>query len=174
MGGKGAVSNSRRQDWRTPPDLFRWLHDIFAFTVDAAASADNALLPRFWTESNDGLAQSWQGERVFCNPPHGKVRPWVEKAIDEASAGSMGACLLVPARTEARWFTECASRLWVCFLTPRVNYVPPEGVKASGHALGSCLVLAGDLFGIEKPSPFVMRTLSAEVWQWSRGARWSA
>ena len=31
--------------WQTPPDLFNLLHSIFQFTVDAAASKSNALLP---------------------------------------------------------------------------------------------------------------------------------
>lgn len=41
----------------------------------------------------------WKGERVFCNPPWGGIRPFVELA-----ATADLACLLVPARTNCRWF----------------------------------------------------------------------
>lgn len=68
----GAALTSLREDWRTPRDLFASLHREFNFTVDAAATPANALLPRFWTRENDAFAQDWRGERVFCNPPYGR------------------------------------------------------------------------------------------------------
>lgn len=35
-----------------------------------------------------GLAQSWRGETVFCNPPYGRdLAKWVAKAHAEVSAG---------------------------------------------------------------------------------------
>ena len=51
-------------DRATPPEVFGPLHERFGFTVDVAASAANAKCQRFWTCEDDGLAQSWAGERV--------------------------------------------------------------------------------------------------------------
>lgn len=80
-----------KDDWETPADLFAELHKEFNFTLDAAASDTNHKLPRYYTEADDGLAHSWEGERVFVNPPYSrrtKTNPgqeaWIEKAYSEA------------------------------------------------------------------------------------------
>jgi len=52
----------------------------------------------------DGLARSWVGHRVFCNPPYGRgVGRWLEKA-GEADI----AVFLLPARTDTAWWHEQA------------------------------------------------------------------
>lgn len=86
----------RKQDRRTPRDFFLMLHEEYDFTLDGAATAENALLLKFSTETNP---LSWRGERVFCNPPWGNIPPF----IDLASKADF-ACLLVPARVNAKWF----------------------------------------------------------------------
>ncbi len=86
----------RKQDRRTPRAFFEKLNGRFGFTLDGAATAENALLPRFSTEQ---APVSWEGERVFCNPPWSDVRPFVELAPTAKVA-----CLLVPARTNCKWF----------------------------------------------------------------------
>lgn len=43
--------------WRTPQRLYSNLHREFTFTVDAAASDQNALPPNYWTEETDSLSQ---------------------------------------------------------------------------------------------------------------------
>ncbi len=88
----------------TPPELFAALNARFRFTVDAAAIASNAKLPRYWTPEDDGLAQDWIGDRVWCNPPFSNLEPWVRKA---ASACAEVTVLLLPAnRTELGWWQE--------------------------------------------------------------------
>lgn len=62
-----------------------------------------------YTRAEDGKAQAWRG-RVFMNPPYGKsgpdrIDPWIEKVIAEYQARRVSeAVLLVPARTDTRWF----------------------------------------------------------------------
>lgn len=99
-------------DRALPPEAFAKLNERFDFTVDAAASAHNAKLPRYYTIENSGLLASWAGERVYCNPPYSDLRPWVEKAWSEgggssgcsAAPGEPDRTKLVarPDRTEAR------------------------------------------------------------------------
>lgn len=75
--------NGNGREWATPPEIFGPLHAEFNFTLDACAAVENAKLPRFYTEAQDGLAQSWAGERVFMNPPYGReIYPWTRKARD--------------------------------------------------------------------------------------------
>ena len=85
---------------------FASLHARFGFTVDAAATADNARLPRYWTAQNDALRQNWAFERVWCNPPHSQplLERFVSKALDECNVADL-IVMLVPAnRTEQKWW----------------------------------------------------------------------
>ena len=88
---------ARDQRWTTPRDFFERLHARFGFTMDGAAEDGNALLPRYVTHTD--LFVTWDGERVFCNPPWSRIRDFVELAAQADLA-----VLLVPARTNARWF----------------------------------------------------------------------
>jgi hypothetical protein len=91
-------------DWQTPPDLFQGLDAEFGFELDVAASVDNALCPRFFTEQDDGLAQSWAPARCWMNPPYsrGVTGRWMEKAYRESLQGAL-VVALVPVRSDARW-----------------------------------------------------------------------
>lgn len=94
-------------DRRTPDELFADLHQEFGFTLDAAASAENAKLPHYFDLERDGLASSWKGERVWCNPPYSRVAPWVAKAWHEMENGCELVVMLLPAnRTEQRFWQE--------------------------------------------------------------------
>ena len=104
--------SSEKQDWTTPRDLFDRLNEKYNFTLDAAANKDNALLPNFFGEGStiheDGLSASWEGHRVFCNPPYGRVlaKKWVYKSFFEYMVHDTEVCLLLPARTDTKWFHE--------------------------------------------------------------------
>src|SRR6185369_13955822 len=67
---------------------FAPLQERFKFTIDAAATPENAKLPRYWTAEDDSLQQCWADERVWCNPPYSNIRPWVEKAFAETFTGT--------------------------------------------------------------------------------------
>ena len=87
---------ARKQTWTTPRELFDSLNRRYLFTLDGAASAENALLPNY---SSLVEPKPWKGEHVFCNPPWSNIPPFVELA-----ATADIAVLLVPARTNSRWF----------------------------------------------------------------------
>lgn len=93
-------------DRALPPEEFAKLHRRFGFTVDAAASAHNAKLPRFFSEEVDGLKQPWAGERVYCNPPYSSIRPWVQKAWDTGYVADLIVMLLPANRTEQGWWQD--------------------------------------------------------------------
>jgi phage N-6-adenine-methyltransferase len=92
-------------DRQTTPELFDPLNEKFGFTVDVAASELNKKCDRYYTIEDDGLAQSWAGEVVWCNPPYSDIQAWVVKAWAETEAKAI--VMLLPAnRTEQGWWQD--------------------------------------------------------------------
>ena len=83
-----ALFSSARMDWATPQAFFDALDAEFRFTLDPCASAAN-------------------GETVFCNPPYGRtIYDWVFKCWREARKPRTTVVMLIPARTDTRYFHE--------------------------------------------------------------------
>lgn len=104
-----AMFSSGKDDWETPAALFRKLDDEFHFTLDACATDQNHKCPRYYTREQNGLAQDWSGETVFCNPPYsrtGNQDAWVEKAFRESKKPGTTVVLLIPARTDTARFHD--------------------------------------------------------------------
>ena len=99
-------------DRRTPPEVFEPLNRIFQFTLDPCTDSENHLgLSKFYTKEQDGLKQSWAGEKVFCNPPYsrGSIMPWEGKSYTETDAFT---CLLVPNDSSTEWWQFADSISW--------------------------------------------------------------
>lgn len=95
--------SSATAEWSTPFDLFHRLDTEFGFTLDVCASAENHKVRRYFDLETDGLKQSWDGERWWCNPPYGRgISAWTTKAR-LSSPQSVGVMLL-PARTDTKWW----------------------------------------------------------------------
>ena len=88
--------------WETPQDFFDKLNEEFCFQTDVCALPENAKCPKFYTPEDDGLSKNWGGT-CWCNPPYGrKIGEWIKKA-SEAKATVV---MLLPARTDTKWFHE--------------------------------------------------------------------
>ncbi len=110
-------------EWETPPELFSGLNAVFHFTLDAAATPDNAKCEKFFTAEDNALEQSWAGETVWCNPPYGRcINAWVKKAWEESREPSTKVVMLLPARTDTAWFHDYAMKGCVKFLRGRVRF----------------------------------------------------
>lgn len=116
----------------TPHGLFHRLDAEFRFTLDVCATAKNAKCQRFYTESDDGLTSTWEGERAWCNPPFSDIGAWVDKAN---SSGSDIVVMLVPStRTEQEWwqrlvepFRDKGQGLSTRFLSGRQHFLENGG-----------------------------------------------
>lgn len=127
--GKG-----RQQNWRTPRDMFDQLHAEFGFTMDGASEPGNGLLARASTAESP---IDWAGQRVFCNPPWSNIRPFVE----QAPAANL-AVLLVPARTNAKWFHRALELgALVRFFPKRPKFELPERTGPGHNSPVDCLLL---------------------------------
>jgi len=99
--------SSETNIWSTPKDFFNKLNDEFHFTLDPCANKDNAKCNKYFTEEQNGLVQDWNGETVFCNPPYGKqLYNWVKKCYDESRSRNTTVVMLIPVRTDTRYFHE--------------------------------------------------------------------
>ncbi|MGJ0510233.1 MAG: DNA N-6-adenine-methyltransferase [Methylocystis sp.] len=140
------------------PEYFEPLHAEFGFTIDAAASESNAVLPTFWTREDDALGQRWVSHRVWCNPPYSDLRPWVRKAWSEMNRGCALIVMLVPAnRCEQGWWQEevepfrdgksslLSSRLTTRFLPTRWRFKWPASrvvpIKGDRPPFGCVLLI---------------------------------
>jgi len=121
---RAATVPSGRVVWRTPEPLYRALDQEFAFTLDAAADDGNSVCDRFFDAERDALAQSWAGERVFCNPPYGRALDrWLAKAVVEAQEHGATIVMLLPARTGNAWFhRHVLPHAEIRFLRGRQNF----------------------------------------------------
>lgn len=124
-----ALFSSDHSEWRTPPHIFKRYNDRYQFTLDAAASKENTLCSRFYDKEMDSLSQSWDDDRIWCNPPYGRdLCRWIEKA---ALCKAPVVCMLLPARTDTKWF-----HLW-CYQRPRVQIDLIAGRLKFGDAKNS-------------------------------------
>jgi len=115
-------------EWGTPQEFFDELNREFDFTLDPCASHENAKCERYFTKDEDGLAQSWAGERVFMNPPYGnQASNWIAKAYFESQYAEVVVALL-PARTDTRWFHDFVyGKAEIRFVKGRLKFVAPDG-----------------------------------------------
>jgi hypothetical protein len=87
--------SSATDRWATPRHVYDALNEEFGFDFDPCPldGTDNGLATLF---------VSWQGRRVFCNPPYGPgIAEWIRRGLEAELA-----VFLIPARTDTRWFHE--------------------------------------------------------------------
>ena len=99
--------SSKTDQWATPTETFAELDAEFHFDLDPCADADNHKCERYFTKEINGLSQNWGGCNVFCNPPYGRqIGEWVKKAYEESRKPNTLVVMLIPARTDTKWFHD--------------------------------------------------------------------
>lgn len=150
VGRRSAVDGI--DDRETAPYVFDPLHARFGFTLDAAAASHNAKCERYFSREDDGLAQSWAGESVWCNPPYSDVPAWVRKAWLEQSQCRAIVMLLPANRTEQPWWQHMVepyrdrpgSPLRVEFIAGRLRFTAPGQSRLEPNnrpPFGCCLLI---------------------------------
>lgn len=102
-----ALFSSSTDEWATPQWLYDSLNEELGFTLDPCALPSNAKCEKYFTPQDNGLLQDWGGEIVFCNPPYGKaIANWVRKCSEESKKPNTTTVMLIPARTDTRYFHD--------------------------------------------------------------------
>lgn len=138
----GAAYMSNRMDWETPTDLFAKLDNEFHFTLDAASSETNHKCAKYYTQEDSAFNHERQGETVFCNPPYGRaIADWVRKCSKEASRKNTTVVMLIPARTDTKWFHDyILNRAEIRFLKGRLKF-ETDGIPGGPAPFPSMVVV---------------------------------
>jgi phage N-6-adenine-methyltransferase len=127
-----ALFTSDRQDWETPPDLFKRYDDKYRFTLDVCATPENAKCREFISPEVNGLLWDWTEYRCWMNPPYGReIGQWVRKAYIESTKGAFVVALL-PARTDTAWWHN-----WVIGPNPQHPYAQVEYLRGRIKFVGA-------------------------------------
>ena len=161
------IHSSNRQNWRTPPELFDRLNDVFNFKVDLASDGDNALCERYYTPFEDSLAQPWHKETKWqwLNPPYGRdLSLWMTKAAVEASKGAR-VVVLAFSCTDTQWFRtawDASREIW--FFSKRIKFIDPDDpdAKRTPAPKGSALYVFDGL--AEQPPKVRLCGLYGDGW----------
>lgn len=115
-------SDTRREDWGTPRELFGTLAKEHNFVIDLCANKDNALCDRYIDEHTDifsSAAMSIAAEAkrgadalhpyAWINPPYkrnGKTGLFVSRAVEICNEVGLGLVALIPASVGSVWWRE--------------------------------------------------------------------
>jgi phage N-6-adenine-methyltransferase len=160
-----------KQDYGTPAPLLMAVCDrlkVSEFSFDFAASDENAVAGRYYTQASDALGPNrpWAAMCLapdigygqgftwgWLNPPFADIAPWVEKAAREAALG-LHLAMLIPASVGANWWKAWVEPYaYALHLNPRVKFVGCTDMYPK-----DCSVL------IYTPE----RLTGAETWEWMR------
>ena len=103
-----AVFSSNSDEWETPQEFFELLKKEYGeFDLDPCCTKETAKADWYITKEEDGLSADWEdADYVFVNPPYSEVGKWAEKCFNEATENLRRVVLLVPSRTDTKWFHE--------------------------------------------------------------------
>ena len=123
-----SLFSSATAEWATPQEFFDALDAEFHFTLDPCSTDENAKCAKHYTREQDGLAQDWTGETVFCNPPYGREMPkWIKKCYEHFKSGG-AAVMLIPARTDTNAFHDYIyGKAEIRFIKGRLYFVDQNG-----------------------------------------------
>ena len=123
MKGEHVLFTRKSDEWSNPDYVFDSLDKEFHFTLDPCATEEIHKCIRYFTIEKNGLEKDWGGEVVFCNPPYSQIKKWVEKGYREGIKDNTIVVMLIPARTDTRWFHNfILHRSEVRFIAGRIKF----------------------------------------------------
>jgi phage N-6-adenine-methyltransferase len=145
MKGQNVLFSHKSDNYITPKWLIDDLKKEFDIQLDVCTTRDNPLnIPKFfWYPEWDGLngCSDWE-TYSYCNPPYSQVGAWVHNAWCQYMYRGIKSILLLPARTDTKWFHEYIYKkpyTEIRFLKGRLKF---EGTKYSAP-FPSMLVIFG-------------------------------
>lgn len=120
--------SSNSDEWATPQDFFDEMNNEFGFDLDVCATDENHKCNEYFTKEQDGLSKNWGGRRVWLNPPYSQIDKWVEKAFRETRNDNTIVVMLIPSRTDTRYFHNYIyQRTEIRFVKGRLKFGDSKG-----------------------------------------------
>ena len=121
MSGSGYIdyaptpkSKSPTDEWSTPDELYDAIYNVCKFNLDVCASKANYKCSKYYTKEDNGLAKEWVGSCWLSQSR--ELERWVRKAYESKT----DVVCLVPARTDAKWWQQYATKATVIFIEGRL------------------------------------------------------
>lgn len=150
-----ALFSGKFIEYITPKWLYRELDDEFHFDLDPCTPPDNPLGTKyFFTKEDDALSKRcWLQndppdgrfkdiKSIYINPPYGReITQWISSAWQEVRSHHIIAVMLLPARTDTKWFHEYIYEkhgIEIRFLRGRLKF---EGVAKNTAPFPSMLAI---------------------------------
>jgi len=119
---RNVMFSSQTDEWETPQDMFDALDKEFHFNLDPCATPENAKCEKFFTKEQNGLIQDWGGHSVFVNNPYSDNTKWVRKAYRESLKPNTRVVMLLPSRTDTKWFHKYCIKGTIWFIKGRLKF----------------------------------------------------
>lgn len=138
------VLSSKSSEWETPKSVFDLLNAEFRFQLDAAASKENSLCVKFFSQTEDSLKQKWsEFQTIWCNPPYGRmVGKFIIKGWEASQSGST-VVFFIPARTDTKWWHDFCSKGEVRFIKGRLKFGNRTNPDLNPAPFPSAIVIFG-------------------------------
>lgn len=96
-------------DYKTPPEIYKKALEYFGlseFSLDVCCS-DNYIpaIMHYSLPKYNGLIMPWVNFS-WCNPPYNECKKWIEKAYKENKERDIVIVMLLPARTETKYWHD--------------------------------------------------------------------
>ena len=163
---------NKSDEWLTPRPLFDLLNRTYGpFDLDAAATDENHLCPKWFTKERSAVARLWR-DRVFINPPYGRELPKWMRTIFEHRNESEILVALIPAKVGTRWWYNYVARAsLIRFLVGRVTFGSADNPQGNPAQFDSVVVVYNRY--ICKPAPNC-EWANHDYWDWRTELRGDA
>jgi len=133
---------NKKNDWETPPELFKLGCDFFAHApvLDVCATVENSKCKYHFNEQTDALSKNFDTD-FFCNPPYSDLKTWIRKCYLEHVKHNVSGLILCFAKTDTDAFHDYVFGKAEClFLRGRVHFWN-KGIPSKNPApYGSCFI----------------------------------
>ena len=149
---KPVFNLSRKNDWETPPELFKLGCDYFGHEpqLDVAATAENSLCKYHYNKEMDGLKHSFDIP-FWCNPPFSDLKTWIRKCYTEHVKHNVSGLMLCFAKTDTKAFHQYVfskDSVSVLFIQGRVHYYD-KGIRSKNPSpYASCFIFFREKFDV--------------------------
>lgn len=140
-----------RQCWQTPPELWAQIKKFWNPQIDLAADSTNHLCDCWCGPDHeapsmrDGLTVNLSNLRydaLYCNPGFTGMGDWCKRVRRETWGGFPLGIVMAMVSPSTAWWNEWAMLAdQIILLSPRVQFVPPAGIKPSSNSHDNCLLI---------------------------------